>query len=56
MHVIPTRLFILTTALAARGEEPIPEEAVDLLFKLNSKRNDAAQGSVKRLIPSKLQH
>ena len=48
------RLLILTAALGARGEDPLPEAMVDLLLKLNSRRNEAAHGSNTEIDPQQV--
>lgn len=51
---IHLRLLILTAALGARGEDPLPEAMVDLLLRLNSRRNEAAHGSNSEIDPQKV--
>ncbi|MFJ7750959.1 hypothetical protein ACIQXM_13495 [Arthrobacter sp. NPDC097144] len=48
---LQTRLLLLTTALVAKGQDPIPDEVIGLLFKLNSMRNDAAHGASQKNDP-----
>lgn len=48
---LQTRLLLLTTALIAKGQDPIPEEVIKLLIDLNTMRNDAAHGASRKHDP-----